>query len=353
MAKTDIRIDVDFFDHPKTIKLQRRYGPEGIISIQRLWVFAAKHKPSGILTGMDAEELCIAMRWSGDSEMFVKALVELRFLDVTDNIYSLHDWTQHNPWVSSTLDRSDKARFVRMAKSHPELYEQLKSNGFNAISSTDYHEITKSKQVTLTQCTADGQHDAQRDVNVTHNVTQCDTLTKSSAIRSTPYPSPSPIPKQQKPPTPLSGGVDVSSSKNETAKPKKQTEKKSRYELSSEQQKLFDQFWAAYPKHVAKQGAVKAWQKITPEPTQDFISMLVDRIETAKNSESWRKNGGEFIPHPSTWLNSRRWEDETQSVATSSTQRKEPIPPSRRFVVAGDPEIYANRDQELWDRMTD
>jgi hypothetical protein len=33
-------------------------------------------------------------------------------------------------------------------------------------------------------------------------------------------------------------------------------------------------------------------------------------IERAKTSEQWRKDGGQFIPHASTWLRAKGWEDE-------------------------------------------
>jgi hypothetical protein len=32
-------------------------------------------------------------------------------------------------------------------------------------------------------------------------------------------------------------------------------------------------------------------------------------------SEQWRRDDGRFIPHPATWLNQRRWEDEAEPAA--------------------------------------
>jgi hypothetical protein len=29
-----------------------------------------------------------------------------------------------------------------------------------------------------------------------------------------------------------------------------------------------------------------------------------------RQSAQWQRDDGQFIPHPSTWLNGRRWEDE-------------------------------------------
>jgi len=36
-------------------------------------------------------------------------------------------------------------------------------------------------------------------------------------------------------------------------------------------------------------------------------------------SESWNRDGGRYIPHPSTWLNGRRWEDELAPAPPSPT----------------------------------
>ena len=40
---------------------------------------------------------------------------------------------------------------------------------------------------------------------------------------------------------------------------------------------------------------------------------MVEQIERLKNSNSWKKDDGKFIPYPSTWLNGRRWEDEFET----------------------------------------
>ena len=29
-----------------------------------------------------------------------------------------------------------------------------------------------------------------------------------------------------------------------------------------------------------------------------------------KKSKEWKKENGKYIPHPTTWLNQKRWEDE-------------------------------------------
>lgn len=107
----DIRLLVTFFDHPKTVKLQRRLGDGAVLALQRLWCFAAQHKPDGNLCGMDAEDIEIAARWQGETGAFVAALTDLRWLDrAEDGSYLVHDWAVHNGYASYAARRSEAAR---------------------------------------------------------------------------------------------------------------------------------------------------------------------------------------------------------------------------------------------------
>lgn len=76
---------------------------------------------------------------------------------------------------------------------------------------------------------------------------------------------------------------------------------------------LFDEFWAAYPKHVAKQPARKAWAKLKADA--DLLAKILAALEWQKREESWRRDDGRYIPNPATWLNARRWEDEPGAEA--------------------------------------
>lgn len=67
----------------------------------------------------------------------------------------------------------------------------------------------------------------------------------------------------------------------------------------------FETFWRAYPKKVGKQAAWSAFQRVTVP-----VEQLVAAVERQKRSAQWKEQGGRFIPHPTTWLNQGRWEDE-------------------------------------------
>lgn len=66
----------------------------------------------------------------------------------------------------------------------------------------------------------------------------------------------------------------------------------------------FDEFWSAYPKKVAKEQAKAKWSKLNA----DDQKAAIEDVKVRSGSEQWTKDGGQFIPHPSTYLNQRRWE---------------------------------------------
>lgn len=70
----------------------------------------------------------------------------------------------------------------------------------------------------------------------------------------------------------------------------------------------FQTFWEKYPRKVSKKSAWKAWQKINF--TDEVGGKIMKGLEAACESEQWVKDDGRYIPHPATWLNGERWEDE-------------------------------------------
>jgi hypothetical protein len=82
-------------------------------------------------------------------------------------------------------------------------------------------------------------------------------------------------------------------------------ESEKRREEESVRASAFDAFWQAYPRKVAKPEAEKCWRKLA---TDDFAKVM-DALARQARSPQWQESGGQFIPHPATWLNQRRFED--------------------------------------------
>ena len=129
----DIRLDAGFFDHPKTKRLGRRLGIEGVIALIKLWIYASRYFPKGILTGLTASDVAEAAEWSGVSEEFVSALVaaggpgKAGFLDVIEGVFVLHNWKVRNrfayfkPERSAQAQRANDARWSKIRKEKQEV----------------------------------------------------------------------------------------------------------------------------------------------------------------------------------------------------------------------------------------
>jgi len=70
----------------------------------------------------------------------------------------------------------------------------------------------------------------------------------------------------------------------------------------------FLSFWTAYPRKESKQNAFAAWKKMNG--TCPDIDIILTKISQQKKTDEWTRENGRFIPHPATWINQRRWEDE-------------------------------------------
>ncbi len=76
----------------------------------------------------------------------------------------------------------------------------------------------------------------------------------------------------------------------------------------------FEEFWLAYPRKVGK-GAARpkyaiACRKLADHGEAEPAARLLEALNRAKGM--WKDP--QFIPHPATWLNGERWDDETEPV---------------------------------------
>lgn len=81
-----------------------------------------------------------------------------------------------------------------------------------------------------------------------------------------------------------------------------------------------ERFWPIWPRKVAKAAAEKAWLKHASTPE------LADRIIEAARVQAPQltRNGLEFCPYPATWLNDRRFEDDSAEPLATDTHEETP-----------------------------
>lgn len=84
----------------------------------------------------------------------------------------------------------------------------------------------------------------------------------------------------------------------------------------------FNRFWERYPKRVAKLDALKAWKSLKPSP--ELVADMLEAVEQQRDSREWRKDGGQFVPYPASWIRAGRWMDETPAPRAAWTCPHQP-----------------------------
>lgn len=75
----------------------------------------------------------------------------------------------------------------------------------------------------------------------------------------------------------------------------------------------FNAWWATYPRKVGKGQAAKAYKAARKKTDADTLLAAI-----AAQTSTLTKDGKEFCPHASTWLNGERWLDEGLATATQA-----------------------------------
>jgi hypothetical protein len=86
----------------------------------------------------------------------------------------------------------------------------------------------------------------------------------------------------------------------------------------------FEIFWKAYPKKVKRKNALRAFGKVFANAKHPTLDTLLKAIETQKQSSQWQKPNGQYIPHPTTWLNGELWNDEPSQPPACAPQSLAP-----------------------------
>ena len=80
----------------------------------------------------------------------------------------------------------------------------------------------------------------------------------------------------------------------------------------------FTSFWEAYPRHVGKVDAMKAWKKIAPN--SETIDAILAALKWQPYQKQWRDI--DFVPHPASWLRGERWKDERPQLPRATARSK-------------------------------
>jgi hypothetical protein len=81
----------------------------------------------------------------------------------------------------------------------------------------------------------------------------------------------------------------------------------------------FDDFWEVYPRKTNKVKAESAWAAL--KPNHKTLDSIIQNINRRFAVGDWSTDDKQFIPHASTYLNQRRWDDEVIPKGASNGSR--------------------------------
>ena len=90
-----------------------------------------------------------------------------------------------------------------------------------------------------------------------------------------------------------------------------ETETETETYISTSNDALFEDFWNAYPRKIAKKEAMKKFAKAVKDGADP--STIIAGAKTYATSVVGKEQ--KYVAHPATWLNQGRWEDETEAPA--------------------------------------
>jgi hypothetical protein len=89
-----------------------------------------------------------------------------------------------------------------------------------------------------------------------------------------------------------------------------------------ENEAMFARFWTLYPRRTAKAAARAAWGKLEQQGlvSDEWLTVVENALDRQRRARDQRAARGDRLadwPHPATWLNGGRWEDEVHVERTA------------------------------------
>lgn len=94
--------------------------------------------------------------------------------------------------------------------------------------------------------------------------------------------------------------------------------RKTRNKSESVENIMFNEFWKLYPKKLSKSYAIRCWDK--QKIDEVTFEKIKKALEWQVQQPNWIKEGGQYIPNASTYINQKRWEDE--QIANTNNQSR-------------------------------
>jgi hypothetical protein len=287
-----LNLDLDYFDHPKTVRLIGLLGRGADLLPIRLWCYCGKyHAENGELTGYSPEEIeTAALKWWGQPGKAVEAMLRPfqgrpGFLEQTIGGYKVHDWEKINGHIAAFKHRAqagakakwDKVRAEADAKAM--LKHSLSNAASNALTSSLPEEEEKRKSKTK---------------NILNLVDPGNLMPAK--------PDPESIPETRRR-LQAAAKIDL---------------------LADPRAAFFDEARKSYP---GTRGGLKSewgnFQSKHGAEVEEILPLLAPAIQREKTHKAALKTAGLMVPqwkNFQTWINNRCWEQEFAEVEVSNGQ---------------------------------
>lgn len=105
----------------------------------------------------------------------------------------------------------------------------------------------------------------------------------------------------------------------------------------------FLEFWAVYPRKTGKGDAWRKWQTLKVSKARK--EKIIESVVKYKGTPDWKKENGQYIPLPATFLHQRRFDDEVRTedvIAEEKAEEKKP-----RFQYEFDPKTNTMIEKQV------
>lgn len=109
-----VRVNSNFYNHPKTLRLKAALGNDAYWLPPRIWAYAAEYHPDGDLSTFSSAEIASFAGYLGDASRMLEALLQAGFLDAEP--LRIHDWGEYNSYHATYAARAKVAAAARWQK---------------------------------------------------------------------------------------------------------------------------------------------------------------------------------------------------------------------------------------------
>lgn len=262
----------------------RRAGADAELLFVRGLAYAKRTKSDGFLPDYDMPVIAVGLP---EVEARVKALVAWELWDEEDDGWRIRSWDRWNP----PGEEEERARKRALAADRKRRQRERQAAEESAAETPEGDkEEGATEQPPLALVPEEGQLPLPE--NVTRDVTR-----DSHASHA---------PKRREEKRTNTPRVTRGSDKG--------------FEIGSDQDSDFVEFWKAYPRSVGKPSGRKAWKKAIKAGHEAALIIAAARVYA--NDPKRKTKDIEYTPHPSRWLNDERFNDIAPLGQTGTEPRR-------------------------------